>query len=396
MAGRDGNMTSRKQEERNIREAYRREQKIESYLADDENFPSFATQLKKLGLQLRDIPGDGNCLFRALGDQLEGHSRNHFRHRQEVVQYMMEHRKDFEPFVEDDLPFDVHINNLKKLGTHAGNDAIVAFAKLHNVNIMIHQLGGKPLLIQGQATGGANIKQLHIAYHNFDHYSSVRRLNDNTESPANIRIQDSKESLKDSHHASTSYDTNTNGVVKAKRGIEHIEAEVIAATNCQDADQVREALLDCDYDADAAIAYLMQQLEMGNESEDDVLSLTSQHTSTDSGIWACNGTGTHIFGQMSVSDKAQKVHFRDDSYGGSSGYSSLGSNKGGGARPKLTIPTEHNTQLSDRKRKEVKKMEKKKRAEERHRQRILGIDPHQQHMQQNEAIIVHHDGHVKI
>lgn len=41
-------------------------------------------------------------------------------------------------------------------------------------------------------------------------------------------------------------------------------------------------------------------------------------------------------------------------------------------------------------------MEKKKRAEERHRQRILGIDPHQQHMQQNEAIIVHHDGHVKI
>lgn len=59
MAGRDGNMTSRKQEERNIREAYRREQKIESYLADDENFPSFATQLKKLGLQLRDIPGDG-------------------------------------------------------------------------------------------------------------------------------------------------------------------------------------------------------------------------------------------------------------------------------------------------------------------------------------------------
>lgn len=46
-------------------------------------------------------------------------------------------------------------------------------------------------------------------------------------------LQDSKESLKDSHHASTSYDTNTNGVVKAKRGIEHIEAEVIAATNCQ-------------------------------------------------------------------------------------------------------------------------------------------------------------------
>lgn len=39
------------------------------------------------------------------------------------------------------------VNNLKKLGTHAGNDAIVAFAKLHNVNVMIHQLNGKPLLV---------------------------------------------------------------------------------------------------------------------------------------------------------------------------------------------------------------------------------------------------------
>ncbi|KAK7093579.1 hypothetical protein V1264_007303 [Littorina saxatilis] len=48
-----------KQQERAIREAYRKERKIESYLADDENFPSFAIQLKKLGLCLRDIPADG-------------------------------------------------------------------------------------------------------------------------------------------------------------------------------------------------------------------------------------------------------------------------------------------------------------------------------------------------
>lgn len=50
---------SRKREERAKREAYRRERKIESYLADDENFPSFSAQLAKIGLQLRDIPGDG-------------------------------------------------------------------------------------------------------------------------------------------------------------------------------------------------------------------------------------------------------------------------------------------------------------------------------------------------
>ena len=41
----------------------------------------------------------------------------------------------------------VSVNLLKKLGTHAGNDAIVAFAKLHDVNVMIHQLNGKPLMV---------------------------------------------------------------------------------------------------------------------------------------------------------------------------------------------------------------------------------------------------------
>lgn len=52
-------IVTRKREERNIREAYRREKKISSYLEEDENFPSFRTQLAKIGLELRDIPGDG-------------------------------------------------------------------------------------------------------------------------------------------------------------------------------------------------------------------------------------------------------------------------------------------------------------------------------------------------
>ena len=60
-----------------------------------------------------------NCLFRALGDQLEGHSRNHYKHRQDVVNYMIDHRKDFEPFVEDDMTFDENgtISEVKLLCT---------------------------------------------------------------------------------------------------------------------------------------------------------------------------------------------------------------------------------------------------------------------------------------
>lgn len=54
-----------------------------------------------------------NCLFRALGDQLEGHSRGHLRLRQDTVQHMQAHRQDFEPFVEDDVPFTQHCTRVR-------------------------------------------------------------------------------------------------------------------------------------------------------------------------------------------------------------------------------------------------------------------------------------------
>ena len=43
--------------------------------------------------------------------------------------------------------------------------------------------------IPGPIKCSPTTKQLHIAYHNGDHYSSVRRVGDNTESPTNIRLK---------------------------------------------------------------------------------------------------------------------------------------------------------------------------------------------------------------
>ena len=49
----------RKRDERAVRNAYRKKKKDDSYLADDENFAGFTTQLQTMGLELRDVPGDG-------------------------------------------------------------------------------------------------------------------------------------------------------------------------------------------------------------------------------------------------------------------------------------------------------------------------------------------------
>lgn len=154
---------------------------------EGEEFVSFSNQLKALGLKLREVPGDGNCLFRALADQLEGHSRGHLNLRQETVQYMLSHRQDFEPFVEDDVPFAQHLSNLAQPGTFAGNDAIVAFARSQQLKVVIHQLNAPLWEING--SDKPLCRELHIAYRYGDHYDSVRHIGDNSESPAHLRIE---------------------------------------------------------------------------------------------------------------------------------------------------------------------------------------------------------------
>ncbi|XP_020490952.1 OTU domain-containing protein 3 [Labrus bergylta] len=178
----------RKRDERAARQAIAKDRKNRPQDCDEgAEFVSFSNQLQALGLRLREVPGDGNCLFRALGDQLEGHSRGHLRLRQETVQYMMSHRQDFEPFVEDDVPFTQHLSNLSQPGTFAGNDAIVAFARSQQVKVVIHQLNTPLWEINGVEKQVCI--ELHIAYRYGDHYDSVRRTGDNSESPAQLRIE---------------------------------------------------------------------------------------------------------------------------------------------------------------------------------------------------------------
>lgn len=206
--------------------------------SDDENFTSFKDQLKAMGLTLREVQGDGNCLFRALNDQVEGHTRNHLRYRYETVQYMKEHRTDFEPFVEDEVPFDQHLHNLGQPGTYAGNDAIVAFARLHELVIVIHQLNTP--LWQVKGTDKPNATELHLSYHNGDHYNSVRKIGDNTQGPACIRL------------AAPTADHEQD----PSREEAPLEEQIMRETGIQDLRLVKEALVESGFNKGGAISQL--------------------------------------------------------------------------------------------------------------------------------------------
>ena len=83
-------------------------------------------------------------MFRAIGDQLSGDSNGtHGRLRADIVNYIRQHRDDFEPFLEaedENETFDDYVDDLSKDGVYAGNWALVAASRLLRVNIYIHQI----------------------------------------------------------------------------------------------------------------------------------------------------------------------------------------------------------------------------------------------------------------
>ena len=127
-------------------------------------------QLEQLGLSLKEIEGDGNCLFRALSHQLSLHSIKikHSQLRLDIVNFIAK-TDDFKSFVTED--YDRYLENMRQNGTFGGNLELVACSKLFNVTISIHQAGQKVWKIECE--GG---KELNIVYHDHEHYSSTQEI----------------------------------------------------------------------------------------------------------------------------------------------------------------------------------------------------------------------------
>jgi len=286
---------SKKRVEREIRAAHRRHKKEKQRMGDDfDDFSGLNTQLGILGLTLKQIPGDGNCLFRALGDQLHGNSDDHLIHRTQVVCYMRQHRDDFEPFVEDDLTFDQHLSSLAENGTFAGNDSIVAFARKHNLTVVIHQLN-KPLWqIHGGPGGSPGNSEVHISYHNGDHYNSVRRIGEPSNTPSRIRLclVKTPASCDTTEHAQFDDDSGQESDYENSPNpskLNKLANEVANLAGVDVKSEVFDALENNAYCVTAAVDYLIN----------DAVSLAK------ASIWAPGGTGSRIFGD-NIANKAVK------------------------------------------------------------------------------------------
>ncbi|KAL5113193.1 hypothetical protein ACEQ8H_008940 [Pleosporales sp. CAS-2024a] len=168
--------------------------------------------LEAHALYAGQIRGDGNCLFNALSDQLYGHQDMHGVLRTATIEHMRDNADFYRQYMavnnvrrnpkrkttaaapspidptyssDEQLQqqFEEHVEKMGQPGEWADNMEVSAFASALNVHVRLWQADYTYLfsprvhcLLDHGAAAADDRQTLHIAYHTWEHYSSVRNL----------------------------------------------------------------------------------------------------------------------------------------------------------------------------------------------------------------------------
>ena len=114
---------------------YYKEVEVERTNERDEKFKE---DLKNIGYYIKEVEGDGNCLFRSVAEQIEENENNFQEYREKCVEYMKENKDTFAPFLDEGQPIDEYIEKISKSGEWGGNLEIYALSMALHVNFYIY------------------------------------------------------------------------------------------------------------------------------------------------------------------------------------------------------------------------------------------------------------------
>ena len=179
--------------------------------AKNEIDEKFVEELKKIGYFIREVKGDGNCLFRSVSEQIEENENNYEEYRKKCVEYMKENKDTFIPFLEEDEPFDTYIEKIAKNGEWGGNLEIYALsmALKSNFYIYIHE---QPIYVVKNWEEPE--KNIMLTYHNGKHYNSLRKLEEKTDEDKEKEIkkeENKKDNKNEKEENENNNDQNENG-----------------------------------------------------------------------------------------------------------------------------------------------------------------------------------------
>ena len=124
-------------ETKNKRDTKRKEHKLdtEKYKID---LKKFHEQLQPLCLKVKEMDGDGNCLFRAVADQLEGDDSLHSKYRRRTVEYILKNKEMYKSFIEDDETIEEYCQDMAKDGVWGDQIELNALASIYRFNAVVH------------------------------------------------------------------------------------------------------------------------------------------------------------------------------------------------------------------------------------------------------------------
>ncbi|XWS29806.1 hypothetical protein CRYUN_Cryun24cG0061900 [Craigia yunnanensis] len=167
----------------------------------------------------------------------------------------------FEPFIEDDVPFDEYCQSMEKDGTWAGHMELQAASLVTRRNICIHRNKSPRWYIKNFDDRGA--RMVHLSYHDEEHYNSVRLKEDPSNGPAMpIVIKADADISVSTNQAKAAVSKPKGAAVKDNINTGSVKL-VMAGSGCESAEKVEQVLLQVDGDVDAAIEFLVE--EQGTE-----------------------------------------------------------------------------------------------------------------------------------
>ena len=167
----------------------------------------FKKHLETLGYFIREVGGDGNCLFRAVCEQMEGNENNYAEYREKCVNYMKENKDTFQPFIEDDEPIDKYIERLSKNTDWGGNLEIYALSMLLEANFYIYIHEHPMYIVKNFEKPKKNVM---LTYHDGKHYNSLRKLEEKTKDDKEKEEKKKKEREKEKEDGEENEESDDN------------------------------------------------------------------------------------------------------------------------------------------------------------------------------------------
>ena len=213
----------------------------------EEQEEEFKNNMEKINFNIKIIEKDGNCLFRAISDQIYGDEKYYSILREKCMDYLEIERDFFQQFIEGD--FDEYINMKRKNGIWGDDIEIQALSEIYNRPIEIYSGSIKPLKCfhenkkyfnekNKNKNNNKKIIPIRISYHGHNHYNSVvPKKNNKKFEEYNSALIKTRPGIFEDH---VLFDAKEKEKKKFKKGIELEENNILEESRMNFADNKKE------------------------------------------------------------------------------------------------------------------------------------------------------------